>query len=155
MPPKKKEVTEEKPILGRFSSHLKVCKRLTPHIPIHANAPLAARFQSPQRLKIRHPRGCIYSICRFLSSLFHPDNCPSILSLGINSLQIGIVGLPNVGKSTTFNLLTKLAIPAENFPFCTIEPNHVRFLSWADSRDLHIPASVLKLAKPRHDQKCP
>lgn len=42
-------------------------------------------------------------------------------------LQIGIVGLPNVGKSTTFNLLTKLAIPAENFPFCTIEPNHVRF----------------------------
>lgn len=41
-------------------------------------------------------------------------------------VQIGIVGLPNVGKSTTFNLLTKLAIPAENFPFCTIEPNHVR-----------------------------
>lgn len=41
-------------------------------------------------------------------------------------LQIGIVGLPNVGKSTTFNLLTKLAIPAENFPFCTIEPNNVR-----------------------------
>lgn len=43
-------------------------------------------------------------------------------------MQIGIVGLPNVGKSTTFNLLTKLAIPAENFPFCTIEPNHVRSL---------------------------
>lgn len=41
-------------------------------------------------------------------------------------VQIGIVGLPNVGKSTTFNLLTKLAIPAENFPFCTIEPNNVR-----------------------------
>jgi hypothetical protein len=41
-------------------------------------------------------------------------------------VQIGIVGLPNVGKSTTFNLLTKLSIPAENFPFCTIEPNHVR-----------------------------
>ena len=41
----------------------------------------------------------------------------------------GIVGLPNVGKSTTFNLLTKLSIPAENFPFCTIEPNSVRFLN--------------------------
>jgi obg-like ATPase 1 len=38
---------------------------------------------------------------------------------------MGIVGLPNVGKSTLFNLLTKLSIPAENFPFCTIEPNHV------------------------------
>lgn len=39
--------------------------------------------------------------------------------------QIGIVGLPNVGKSTTFNLLCKMSIPAENFPFCTIEPNNV------------------------------
>lgn len=39
--------------------------------------------------------------------------------------QMGIVGLPNVGKSTLFNVLTKLSIPAENFPFCTIEPNQV------------------------------
>ena len=36
---------------------------------------------------------------------------------------MGIVGIPNVGKSTFFNCLTKLNIPAENFPFCTIEPN--------------------------------
>jgi len=36
------------------------------------------------------------------------------------------VGLPNVGKSTLFNTLTKMAIPAENFPFCTIEPNEAR-----------------------------
>eukprot|EP00270_Netrium_digitus_P021803 TRINITY_DN955_c0_g1_i1.p1 TRINITY_DN955_c0_g1~~TRINITY_DN955_c0_g1_i1.p1 ORF type:complete len:393 (-),score=133.45 TRINITY_DN955_c0_g1_i1:177-1355(-) len=60
MPPKaKKDVPQEKPILGRFSSHLKM----------------------------------------------------------------GIVGLPNVGKSTLFNTLTNLSIPAENFPFCTIDPN--------------------------------
>ena len=39
------------------------------------------------------------------------------------SLQCGIVGLPNVGKSTLFNALTKSGIAAENFPFCTIEPN--------------------------------
>ncbi|KAJ0473221.1 putative GTP binding domain, Beta-grasp domain superfamily [Helianthus annuus] len=36
------------------------------------------------------------------------------------------VGLLNVGKSTLFNTLTKLSIPAENFPFCTVEPNEAR-----------------------------
>jgi len=39
------------------------------------------------------------------------------------SLKCGIVGLPNVGKSTLFNALTKAGIQAENYPFCTIEPN--------------------------------
>jgi GTP-binding protein YchF len=45
-------------------------------------------------------------------------------SRGISmSLKCGIVGLPNVGKSTLFNALTKAGIAAENYPFCTIEPN--------------------------------
>ena len=47
----------------------------------------------------------------------------SVLGRNSTSLKIGIVGMPNVGKSTTFNLLSKLEVPAQNFPFCTIDPN--------------------------------
>lgn len=43
-----------------------------------------------------------------------------------SNLKIGLVGLPNVGKSSLFNLLTKQSAPAENFPFCTIDPNEAR-----------------------------
>jgi len=49
------------------------------------------------------------------------------------SLQCGIVGLPNVGKSTLFNALTNAGIAAENYPFCTIEPN-VGIVEVPDSR---------------------
>jgi GTP-binding protein YchF len=49
------------------------------------------------------------------------------------SLKCGIVGLPNVGKSTLFNALTKASIAAENYPFCTIEPN-VGVVEVPDSR---------------------
>jgi len=42
------------------------------------------------------------------------------------NLKIGLLGLPNVGKSSLFNLLTEQSVAAENFPFCTIEPNQAR-----------------------------
>ncbi len=59
------------------------------------------------------------------------------------SLKCGIVGLPNVGKSTLFNALTKATIPAENYPFCTIEPN-VGVVPVPDPR----LARIAELARP-------
>jgi len=58
------------------------------------------------------------------------------------ALQCGIVGLPNVGKSTLFNALTKAGIAAENYPFCTIEPN-VGVVEVPDSR-LQALADIVK-----------
>ena len=49
------------------------------------------------------------------------------------ALQCGIVGLPNVGKSTLFNALTESSVPAENYPFCTIEP-HIGIVELPDIR---------------------
>ncbi len=42
------------------------------------------------------------------------------------NLKMGILGLPNVGKSSMFNLITDQAVAAENYPFCTIDPNESR-----------------------------
>ncbi|BFU20725.1 GTP-binding protein YchF, putative [Entamoeba histolytica HM-1:IMSS-B] len=49
-----------------------------------------------------------------------------ILGRLTNHLRMGIVGLPNVGKSTLFNALTKCQVQAQNYPFCTIDPNQAR-----------------------------
>ncbi len=61
------------------------------------------------------------------------------------SLKCGIVGLPNVGKSTLFNALTKAGIAAENYPFCTIEPN-VGIVEVPDAR-LDALAAIVKPQK--------
>ena len=60
------------------------------------------------------------------------------------ALKCGIVGLPNVGKSTLFNALTKAGIAAENYPFCTIEPN-VGIVEVPDTR----LAQLAAIAKPQ------
>ncbi len=60
------------------------------------------------------------------------------------SLKCGIVGLPNVGKSTLFNALTKAGIAAENYPFCTIEPN-VGIVELPDPR----LAKLAEIVKPQ------
>jgi GTP-binding protein YchF len=63
------------------------------------------------------------------------------------SLKCGIVGLPNVGKSTLFNALTKSGIAAENYPFCTIEPN-VGIVEVPDTR----LAQLSEIVKPQKIQ---
>ncbi|MFQ5530355.1 MAG: GTPase, partial [Gemmatimonadota bacterium] len=59
----------------------------------------------------------------------------------MSKLSIGIVGLPNVGKSTLFHALTTIAVPAENYPFCTINPN-VGVVEVPDRRLLRIAELV-------------
>ncbi|KAJ3314247.1 hypothetical protein HDU76_002445 [Blyttiomyces sp. JEL0837] len=62
------------------------------------------------------PRGTDTSITDSTPLLVRPSN----------NLKMGIVGLPNIGKSTLFNILTESSAPAENYPFCTIDPNESR-----------------------------
>ena len=61
-------------------------------------------------------------------------------------LKAGIIGMPNVGKSTIFNALTKATVPAENYPFCTIDPN-IGIVEVTDKRlnaiaDIFTPKSI-------------
>ncbi|WP_137940166.1 redox-regulated ATPase YchF [Chitinivorax sp. B] len=63
------------------------------------------------------------------------------------SLKCGIVGLPNVGKSTLFNALTKAGIEAANYPFCTIEPN----VGIVEVPDVRL-AELSKIVKPQKIQ---
>ena len=57
------------------------------------------------------------------------------------SLKCGIVGLPNVGKSTLFNCLSKAKAQSANFPFCTIEPN-IGIITVPDERLLKISSII-------------
>jgi len=72
-------------------------------------------------------------------------HCPIALTIKIMPLSIGIVGLPNVGKSTLFEALTKKQVDRQNYPFCTIDPN-VGVVAVPDKR-------VDKLAKINNSQK--
>jgi len=57
----------------------------------------------------------------------------ALLGAAGENLKMGIVGLPNIGKSSLFNLMANTQVPAENYPFCTIEPNVAR-MKVSDSR---------------------
>ena len=62
------------------------------------------------------------------------------------SLKMGLLGMANIGKSSTFNLLTKLDVPVENRPFCTIDPNtaliHIRDNRFDELVKIYNPAKV-------------
>eukprot|EP01124_Arcella_intermedia_P006680 TRINITY_DN1399_c1_g1_i8.p1 TRINITY_DN1399_c1_g1~~TRINITY_DN1399_c1_g1_i8.p1 ORF type:complete len:391 (+),score=88.13 TRINITY_DN1399_c1_g1_i8:44-1216(+) len=75
------------------------------------------------------------------------EEAPKKIMLGRvkNHLKMGIVGLPNVGKSSLFNLLTKLEVKAENYPFCTKDPNKAQVplpdAKWEFLCNIYQPAS--------------
>ena len=54
------------------------------------------------------------------------EELPTLWGRPGTTLKMGIVGLPNVGKSSTFNIMSKLNVPAQNYSFCTVEPNVAR-----------------------------
>ncbi len=97
----------------------------------------ASRRQRSRGLQLSRSRSCFPShppshLFPCPARLHPPVNTSPLTSLTFHHslchpppLQMGIVGMPNVGKSTLFNTLSKMGIPAENFPFCTIDPNNV------------------------------
>ena len=85
-----------------------------------------------------------WNIIMNLVSLNSGDTCQ--IKEILSDMKLGIVGLPNVGKSTLFNAITNAGVPADNYAFCTIDPN-VGVVSVPDERldwlaDLHKPKKV-------------
>ena len=140
MPPKKKEEVKEKPILGRFRTNLKVrtrpavgswCRRRLAWLqvvgPIQPAAAAAGNYtlacmslQQPEHLsadlnQLFRPAAVAWAVrCAAAAPGFHAvHGSDQRFVMMVLQLQMGIVGLPNVGKSTLFNTLTKLSIPAE------------------------------------------
>ncbi len=104
------------------SSSASLIRTIATYFPQAKRGPRTAEFERKTRLisAIGARRGSGTSTTPVLGSVVHRG----LIHKGkIMALQCGIVGLPNVGKSTLFNALTKAGIAAENYPFCTIEPN--------------------------------
>ncbi|KAI8818581.1 P-loop containing nucleoside triphosphate hydrolase protein [Fimicolochytrium jonesii] len=98
---------------------------------------------SSQRVATRRQ----YSTIKKDRTAKEPKDVKPTLGRPGNNLKMGICGLPNTGKSSFFNALTNSAVPAENFPFCTINPNEAR-VAVPDERldwlvDFYKPASTI------------
>ncbi|RLU17882.1 hypothetical protein DMN91_010121 [Ooceraea biroi] len=87
-----------------------------------------------RNLKLRTLVMAMTRLCMAPKKVEEPERKPLIGRVGTN-LKMGIVGIPNVGKSTFFNVLTKSQAAAENFPFCTIDPNENKYF---DSVFMHV-----------------